>query len=82
MLRNVYEANDISSLLTGFAVAEIKDSTSSDENGNEEDIIVITYANEHHVAVNMFIGSDGIVVGEPYAIKDDLTPIKASETKV
>lgn len=82
MLRNIYEANEISSLLIGFAVADIKDDVFTDEEGNKEDVIKITYANEHHVAVDMFIGSDGTCVSEPYAIKDDLTPIKASETKV
>lgn len=82
MLRNIYEANEISSLLIGFAVADIKDATFTDEDGNKEDVIQITYANEYHVAVDMYIGSDGTLVSEPYAIKDDLTPIKASETKV
>ena len=81
MLRNVYEANDISSLLVGFTVVGVKGSTSTDEDGNEKNVVVITYANEHHVAVNMFIGSDGVLIGEPYAVKDDLSMIKASEIK-
>lgn len=81
MYRQFFEASEISSLLTGFSVANVRDSEWTDEDGKKSDNILIVFVNEHHVAVDMLIGEYGSFVSEPYAVKDDLSVIKNSETK-
>lgn len=80
-MRQFLEAKEISSLLVGFRVADVRDVEYTDEHGGKTDSIAIVFVNDHHVAVDMSIGEDGSFISEPYAVKDDLSVIKNSETR-
>lgn len=81
MFRQFFEASEISALLIGFRVADVTDSEQMNESGEKTDSIVIVFTNEHHVAVDMLISENGSFISEPYAVKDDLSVIKNTETK-
>lgn len=80
MFRPFYEASEISSLLFGFRVADVRDVKQTDENGEESDAISIVFVNDHHVAVDMLIDAGGSFISEPYAVKNDLSAIRNFET--
>jgi len=72
MNRQFIEASDISSLLVGFKVLNIEDAISTCiEDKTTDDIVVITFVNNHHVAVDMVLGTDGNYISEPYSVNED-----------
>mgnify|MGYP000031388803 FL=1 len=57
--------------LLGFSLSDIRETVDS----NDEDVVVLRFANEHRVAIDVSVQDDGIMVSEPYAVKEDLTVV-------
>ena len=57
--------------MLGFSLSDIRETEDSDD----EDVVVLRFANEHHVAIDVSVQDDGIMVSEPYAVKEDLTAV-------
>lgn len=57
--------------MLGFSLSDIRETVDS----NDEDVVVLRFANEHRVAIDVSVQDDGIMVSEPYAVKEDLTVV-------
>lgn len=55
--------------LLGFSLSDIRETVDSDD----EDVVVLRFSNEHHVAIDVSVQNGEVMVSEPYAVKEDLT---------
>lgn len=64
--------------LIGFKVADVR---STETNGDFGEGIVLTFVNEHHVAIDVTISDENVFVSESYAVKDDLNTISDEDAR-
>ena len=57
--------------LLGFSISDIRETVDSDD----EDVVVLRFSNEHHVAIDVSVQNGEVMVSEPYAVKEDLTVV-------
>ena len=50
-------------------------------NESKEPVIVLKCVNENHVEIDILIQEDGVFVTDPFAVKEDLSPIEAEQGK-
>ena len=55
--------------MLGFSLSDIRETVDSDD----EEVVVLRFSNEHHVAIDVSIQNGEVMVSEPYAVKEDLT---------
>ena len=64
--------------LLGFSLSNIRETVDS----NDEEVIVLIFSNEHHVAIDVSVQDGNIMISEPYAVKEDLKAITDIEARV
>lgn len=70
---------DIFVPLIGFKVADVR---STETDGDLGAVTVITFVNEHHVAIDVTVSDENVFVSESYAVKDDLSTISDEDARV
>lgn len=65
--------------LIGFKVVSVENGSAKGDFG---EVIVLTFVNEHHVAIDVTISDENVFVSESYAVKDDLSAISDEDMRV
>ena len=74
---------EITPLLVGFTCTAVNDAIAKGDDGQEKHLAAITFANEHHIAVDVLILDDGqLLISDLYVAGDNLAATRNSEPEL